>query len=226
MCKASSEAIQPPNNQCVTLPQGLQACFELRAICVFSTSFFEQWTSPNLISCSRGRTDPSRRRLHGAVTACYRRRRIGCWTSRAQIRLRQTLEAELPVTGTNTGRFVGVAKLPYELFHTLREFYLALPDGVSMYPAHGHGSPCGADIGDRMESTIGYEREFNPFLRFSDFEKSKQHVLSNAPPVPKYYPLMKKLNAHGPKVLGNLPHIAGLPPKAFKHAVEEKAGVL
>jgi hypothetical protein len=91
-----------------------------------------------------------------------------------------------------------VAKLPYELFHTLREFYLALPDGVSMYPAHGHGSPCGADIGDRMESTIGYEREFNPFLRFSDFEKFKQHVLSNAPPVPKY----------------------------FKHAVEEKAGVL
>lgn len=37
-------------------------------------------------------------------------------------------------------------KLAEQLFHTLREFYLGLPDGVIIYPAHGAGSPCGADI--------------------------------------------------------------------------------
>ena len=37
---------------------------------------------------------------------------------------------------------------------------------------------------------------------------------------------MKKLNAKGPEILGNLPRVPGLPPKAFKEAIEKKAGVL
>jgi hydroxyacylglutathione hydrolase len=116
-------------------------------------------------------------------------------------------------------------KLIRQLFEMLRS-YLALPDSVVIYPAHGHGSPCGADIGDRMESTIGYERKFNPFLQFTDFEKFKEYALSTAPPVPKYYPLMKKVNAKGPEVLGNLPCVPGLPPKIFNEAVHKKEGVL
>ncbi len=117
-------------------------------------------------------------------------------------------------------------ELTQKLFKTLREFYLALPDSVMIYPAHGHGSPCGADIGDRLESTIGYERKFNPYLQISDYEKFRDHALSSAPPVPKYYPRMKKVNAKGPKILGNLPRVPGLPAKVFKEAVEKKAGVL
>jgi hydroxyacylglutathione hydrolase len=37
---------------------------------------------------------------------------------------------------------------------------------------------------------------------------------------------MKKLNAKGPEILGNLPRVPGLPPKAFKDAIEKKAGAL
>jgi len=117
-------------------------------------------------------------------------------------------------------------ELTRKLFETLRGFYLALPDSVSIYPAHGHGSPCGADIGDRLESTVGYERKFNPYLQFTDFEKFKEHALNSAPPVPKYYPRMKKVNAKGPEVLGNLPRVPGLPAKTFHEALEKKAGVL
>ncbi len=117
-------------------------------------------------------------------------------------------------------------ELTKKLFETLRGFYLALPDSVIIYPAHGHGSPCGADISDRLESTVGYERKFNPYLQFADFEKFKEQALTGAPPVPKYYPLMKKVNAKGPEVLGNLPRVPGLPAKSFEQAVEEKAGVL
>ena len=82
-----------------------------------------------------------------------------------------------------------------------------------IYPAQGHGSPCGADIGDRLESTIGYERRFNPFLQFQDVKSFTDYALSTAPPVPKYYPLMKKINAKGPKVLGNLPRVPDCRPK-------------
>ena len=117
-------------------------------------------------------------------------------------------------------------ELTKKLFETLRGYYLALPDSVMIFPAHGHGSPCGADIGDRLESTVGYERKFNPYLQFTDFEKFKEHALKSAPPVPKYYPLMKKVNAKGPEVLGNLPRVPGFPAKTFKQAIEEKAGVL
>lgn len=117
-------------------------------------------------------------------------------------------------------------KLTKELFQTLRQFFLRLPDSVMIYPGHGHGSPCGADIGDRLESTIGYERKFNPYLQLPNFKKFRDYALGSAPPVPKYYPRMKKLNAKGPVVLGNLPCVPALPAKAFKEAVEKKEGVL
>jgi hydroxyacylglutathione hydrolase len=117
-------------------------------------------------------------------------------------------------------------QLAEQQFRTLRDFYLKLPDHVMIYPNHGAGSPCGADIGARLTSTIGYERRHNKFLQFDDVQKFTDYALKTAPPVPKYYPRMKKVNAEGPEVLGNLPRVPGLPPKAFKEAVEKKSGVL
>ena len=115
--------------------------------------------------------------------------------------------------------------LAAQQFQTLRD-YLALPDSVIIYPAHGAGSPCGAEIGDRLSSTIGYERPFNPFLQFADAQAFTNFAISTAPPIPKYYPLMKKVNAEGPEILGGLPRVPGLPPKAFKKAIDEKKSVL
>lgn len=117
-------------------------------------------------------------------------------------------------------------KLAEQQFHTLHDFYLNLPDSVIVYPAHGAGSPCGADIGDRLSSTIGYERKFNKFLQFADAKSFMKHALETAPPVPHYYPVMKKLNAEGPEILGNLPRVPALPPKAFRAAIAKKVGAL
>lgn len=117
-------------------------------------------------------------------------------------------------------------ELAEKQFHTLHDFYLKLPDHVMIYPNHGAGSPCGADIGDRLSSTIGYERKFNKFLQFTDVKSFTDYAITTAPPVPRYYPVMKKLNAEGPEVLGHLPRVAALPPKAFKEAIEKKTGVL
>ena len=117
-------------------------------------------------------------------------------------------------------------ELAEQQFHTLRDFYLNLPDHVMIYPNHGAGSPCGADIGARLSSTIGYERKFNKFLQFTDAKSFSDYAIKTAPPVPHYYPIMKKMNAEGPTVLGNLPRVPALPPKAFRDAIEKKAGVL
>jgi hydroxyacylglutathione hydrolase len=117
-------------------------------------------------------------------------------------------------------------KLAEKLHDTLYQFYLTLDDHVMIYPAHGHGSPCGADIGDRLTSTIGYERQFNPFLQIPDKAEFKEYALSTAPPEPTYYKRMKILNAKGPDVLGNLPLIPGLPPTAFKEAIAKGKSVV
>lgn len=117
-------------------------------------------------------------------------------------------------------------KLAEQQFHTLRDFYLKMPDHVMIYPNHGAGSPCGADIGARLSSTIGYERRFNRFLQIDNLKEFTDYALGTAPPMPHYYPVMKKINAEGPEVIGNLPRVPALPPKAFKDAVEKKAGVL
>ena len=116
--------------------------------------------------------------------------------------------------------------LAEQQFHTLNDFYLKLPDHVMIYPNHGAGSPCGADIGDRLSSTIGYERKFNKFLQFPDVKSFTDYAVSSAPPVPTYYPRMKVINAHGPEVIGGLPRVRALSPKAFKQAIEDKSGVL
>jgi hydroxyacylglutathione hydrolase len=117
-------------------------------------------------------------------------------------------------------------QLAEQQFHTLRDFYLKMPDHVMIYPNHGAGSPCGADIGARMTSTIGYERKFNKFLQFADAKSFTDFAIKTAPPVPHYYPVMKRVNAQGPEILGNLPRVPALPPKAFKEAIEKKAGAL
>lgn len=117
-------------------------------------------------------------------------------------------------------------KLTRALFDTLRKCFLRLPDGVAIYPAHGSGSPCGADIGDRLESTIGHERKFNPYLKLPSFPKFREHALGNAPPVPTYYPRMKKWNARGPEIIGHLPLVPGLPAKTFDEALQQKEGIL
>jgi hydroxyacylglutathione hydrolase len=117
-------------------------------------------------------------------------------------------------------------KLAELQFHTLRDYYLKLADGVIIYPAHGHGSPCGADIGERLTSTIGYERRFNAFLQFQDVKSFTDHALSTAPPAPTYYPRMKQVNAQGPVVLGNLPPVRGLPPRSFREAIKDNENVL
>ncbi len=116
--------------------------------------------------------------------------------------------------------------LAEQQFHTLRDYYLKLADGVIIYPAHGHGSPCGADIGDRLSSTIGHERRFNAFLQYQDLKGFTEYALSTAPPAPTYYPRMKKLNARGPEVLGMLPRVPGLPPRQFKEAIADTDNVL
>jgi hydroxyacylglutathione hydrolase len=113
---------------------------------------------------------------------------------------------------------LGAAQTPglaRALFRSLRTALAPLPDAVPLYPAHGAGSPCGASICDR-QSTIGHERRHNPALQFTDESAFIDWVLRTAPPMPRYYPRMKRINARGPEVLNGLPAVEWLGPAAFR----------
>jgi hydroxyacylglutathione hydrolase len=101
------------------------------------------------------------------------------------------------------------------LFRSLRTALAPLPNELPLYPAHGAGSPCGANICDR-QSTIGYERRHNPALQFTDESAFIDWVLRTAPPMPRYYPRMKRVNAQRPEVLNGLPTVEWLEPSAFQ----------
>jgi hydroxyacylglutathione hydrolase len=113
---------------------------------------------------------------------------------------------------------LGAAQTPglaRALFRSLRTALATLPDALPLYPGHGAGSPCGANICDR-QSTLGHERRHNPALQFSDESAFLDWVLRTAPPMPRYYPRMKRINAEGPEVLGGLPAVECLEPPAFR----------
>ncbi|NUH64989.1 MBL fold metallo-hydrolase [Sulfitobacter sp. S0837] len=117
-------------------------------------------------------------------------------------------------------------ELTEKLFHTVRDVFMALPDDVIIYPCHGAGSACGPNIGDRMSSTIGYERRFNSYAKIEDLDEFKDTMLNDAPPVPSHYPRMKKVNAKGPEVLRNLPRIPPMTVDAFAKVAEDGAQLL
>jgi len=117
-------------------------------------------------------------------------------------------------------------RLAAQLFDSVNGFYKQLDDGVILYPGHGAGSACGPDIGDRKSSSIGYERRNNPYLAFDNQEDFADKVLATAPPEPRHYRPMKKVNSAGPAVFGGTPPVPALPAPAFKKALESGRHVL
>jgi hydroxyacylglutathione hydrolase len=104
-------------------------------------------------------------------------------------------------------------KLAGQLYESLNSKIASLPDGLEVHPAHGAGSMCGAGMGDRPQTTLGYERLSNMFFADRDKQTFVEHILSTVPPFPDYYRRMKRVNSDGPKTVGTEP------PRAL--AVEE-----
>ena len=71
-----------------------------------------------------------------------------------------------------------------ELFASLHQKLLTLPDYVAVYPAHFAGSPCGGSLSGKPSSTIGFERRFNQALKFGDAESFSRALYENLPPKP------------------------------------------
>ncbi len=103
--------------------------------------------------------------------------------------------------------------LARQMFHSVREKLADLPDGVEVHPGHGAGSACGAGMAGRPVSTLGYERQTNPYLDRSLSEDEFVHkLLHGLPPIPDFYPRNKQINSDGPRAVIPLPGLTALDP--------------
>lgn len=98
-------------------------------------------------------------------------------------------------------RFLGAK----QLFASLRDKFLALPDYVQVHPAHGAGSACGKALGAIPSSTVGYERLYawwGPYLAANDEQGFIDELLDGQPDAHAYFGRMKRENRQGPAVMG------------------------
>ena len=103
--------------------------------------------------------------------------------------------------GGKDTRFVGAK----QMFASLRDRFLTLPDYVQVWPGHGAGSACGKALGAVPSSTVGYERLFSwwtHYLEQEDEEGFVEALLEGQPDAPVYFGRMKRQNKLGPALLG------------------------
>jgi hydroxyacylglutathione hydrolase len=115
--------------------------------------------------------------------------------------------------GVNT-RFEGAR----QLFTSLKEKFLTLPDHLQVHPGHGSGSACGKALGAIPSTTVGYERLFAwwaPYLAANDEEGFVRELLDGQPDAHAYFGRMKRQNRLGPAVMGGRGALPELAPEAI-----------
>jgi len=114
--------------------------------------------------------------------------------------------------------------LAHDLYRSLHERIANLPDTLRISPGHGAGSFCGASIGAQAHSTLGQERATTALYRL-DEDDFVREILS-VPPMPAYYPRMKRLNSAGAPSVATLPGATALSVAQVQDLAENHHAVL
>jgi len=104
-----------------------------------------------------------------------------------------------------------------EIFRSVHQRLLSLPDDCELWPAHLGGSMCGGPgMNMKICSTIGYERHHNPTLGISDEEQFVAEALAKLGPQPPNFEKIVALN-RGPLLTGGVEV-----PALYPHQVQLK----
>src|SRR5262245_43488016 len=77
--------------------------------------------------------------------------------------------------------------LAEQLYDSLHDRLLKLPEHIEVYPAHFGGAACGKGLSGKPGSTIGFERRFNPALQLTSKAEFVKYVLTDLPPQPEVF---------------------------------------
>jgi glyoxylase-like metal-dependent hydrolase (beta-lactamase superfamily II)/rhodanese-related sulfurtransferase len=87
--------------------------------------------------------------------------------------------------------------LAKQMYHSLRDKLMKLPDDTIVYPAHGAGSLCGKSMSQELSGTIGQQKFENYALQKMEEAEFVKILLENQPAIPKYFPYDVALNREG-----------------------------
>lgn len=116
--------------------------------------------------------------------------------------------------------------LARQLYHTIHEKLLKLPDALDVFPTHGAGSYCIAPSSPERTTTIGNERRANALALADSEEEFIKRALAGLPSYPTYYKYLREINQMGPKILGGVPVLKPLSASEVKTLMEEGVVVL
>lgn len=89
------------------------------------------------------------------------------------------------------GSSVDLARAMYRSVH---QVLLALPDVVTVLPAHGAGSSCGKNLSTELSSTIGEQRRTNPSVQPMSEDEFVALITTDQPAAPDYFYVDAALN--------------------------------
>ncbi len=106
---------------------------------------------------------------------------------------------------------VTAESLASDLYDSLHNKLMRLPDDTLLYPAHGAGSMCGKNLSTDTVSTIGAQRQNNYALQPMAKKDFISLVTSNQPDAPKYFSYDAMLNRQKRETLSEaLDHVKAL----------------
>ena len=118
--------------------------------------------------------------------------------------------------------FPGKAEqLANQLYESLHEKLLKLPDFCEIYPAHGAGSLCGRAMAAKRTSTIGYEKKYNYALNIKEKNEFIRTLTNNMPAAPDHFSRCSDINGKGPEMLEELPELKALNNDEFRKLMDE-----
>lgn len=88
-------------------------------------------------------------------------------------------------------------ELAKQMYHSLRNKLMPLPDDVTVYPAHGAGTLCGKGLSEQNSSSIGAEKISNWSLQAMSEADFVKELLMDQPFIPKYFPFDVAKNKKG-----------------------------
>jgi hydroxyacylglutathione hydrolase len=116
--------------------------------------------------------------------------------------------------------------LARQLYHTIHDKLLKLPDAVDVFPTHGAGSFCVAPTSAERTTTIGRERMNNALVQAQNEEEFVKRVLAGLSSYPTYYKYMRAINQKGAQILGGVPVLKPLSASEVKTLMDEGVIIL
>ena len=116
--------------------------------------------------------------------------------------------------------------LARQLYHTIHDKLLKLPDEMDVFPTHGAGSFCVAPVSAERTTTVGHERLNNNLAQAQTEEEFVKRALAGLPSYPTYYMYLRAINQKGAKILGGIPILKPLSASEVNALMDEGVVVL